>query len=46
MKKQILSEEFKKMQKLAGITEENKSLSNIEQFMVINGNIKKTKTWD
>ena len=32
MKKQ-LNEEFKRMQKLAGITEENKSLSNIEQFI-------------
>jgi hypothetical protein len=33
MKKQILSEEFKRMLKLAGITEENKSSSNIEQFI-------------
>ena len=32
MKKQ-LNEEFKRMQKLAGITEENKSSSNIEQFI-------------
>ena len=32
MKKQ-LNEEFKRMQKLAGITEGNKSLSNIEQFI-------------
>jgi len=33
MKKQILNEEFKRMQKLAGIIEENKSSSNIEQFI-------------
>ena len=33
MKKQILSEEFKRMLKLAGITEENKSSLNIEQFI-------------
>ena len=32
MKKQ-LNEEFKRMQKLAGLTEGNKSLSNIEQFI-------------
>ena len=32
MKKQ-LSEKFKRMQKLAGITTENKSSSNIEQFI-------------
>lgn len=32
MKKQ-LNEEFKRMQKLAGITEGNKSLTNIEQFI-------------
>jgi hypothetical protein len=32
MKKQ-LNEEFKRMLKLAGITEENKSSSNIEQFI-------------
>jgi len=32
MKKQ-LNEQFKRMQKLAGITEGNKSLSNIEQFI-------------
>jgi len=32
MKKQ-LNEEFKRMQKLAGVTEGNKSLTNIEQFI-------------